>query len=124
MKVRLRNNTVRLRLDQKDIAELKSAGQVVMTTPFIQGKLTWTICGSDEQQSFAAVLQGQQVTIQVPNATLQQWISTEQVGIEGEVATEDEASLKLLIEKDFKCLTARDEDESNAFPNPLDSHQC
>ncbi|HEY8916022.1 MAG TPA: hypothetical protein VIM87_06265, partial [Chitinophaga sp.] len=66
----------------------------------------------------------QAVHLSLPLAQVQQWIKTEQVGIEQEIANPDGSILKIVVEKDFKCLTTRDEDDSQAFDNPLAAHNC
>ena len=47
------------------------------------------------------------------------WATTEQVSIQGEQMLDDGGKLKILVEKDFVCLTGRDdEDESDMYPHP------
>jgi hypothetical protein len=54
------------------------------------------------------------------------WASTEQVSIQGEQMLDEGGTLKILVEKDFVCLTGRDdEDESDMYPHPeADSGTC
>ena len=44
------------------------------------------------------------------------------MGISDDLFLENEDKLSILVEKDFKCLTDRSEDESDMFPNPKESH--
>lgn len=62
--------------------------------------------------------------ILLPNDQLVEWDEDEQVGHQWEIDLEQsQQKLLLVIEKDFKCLTERpDEDESSLFPNPSESH--
>ena len=61
--------------------------------------------------------QGIQVT--VPTAMVQRWAEPEEVAIRGEQALTRDASLSILLEKDFVCLTPRDgEEDADSFPNP------
>jgi len=61
--------------------------------------------------------QGIQVTI--PTAMVQRWAEPEEVAIRGEQALTGDASLSILLEKDFVCLTPRDgEEDADSFPNP------
>ena len=46
---------------------------------------------------------------------INEWHLSSRVGYSSIQENEDGSTLKLLIEKDFKCLTDRDEDESNNF---------
>ncbi len=53
------------------------------------------------------------------------WATTNQVSIRGEQQLEDGSTLGILVEKDFQCLTEReDEDESDMFPNPQAGSSC
>jgi hypothetical protein len=57
--------------------------------------------------------------VRLPETTVLAWASSEQVSIEGEQVLADGAKLKILVEKDFVCLTGRDdEDESDMYPHP------
>jgi hypothetical protein len=47
------------------------------------------------------------------------WASSDQVGIEGEQPVDDQTSLRILIEKDFACIDATDEQNAVTFPHPL-----
>ena len=47
------------------------------------------------------------------------WASSDQVGIEGEQVIDNQTSLRILIEKDFACIDATDEQNADTFPNPL-----
>ena len=48
-----------------------------------------------------------------------QWADSEQVSIEAVQTIDDGSELKILVEKDFACLTPREgEDESDLFPHP------
>ena len=47
------------------------------------------------------------------------------VGMQKIISVGEEIDLSILIEKDFKCLTDRpNEDESDLFENPINKHDC
>ena len=47
------------------------------------------------------------------------WATSDQVSIDGEQVLVDGEKLNILVEKDFICLTGRDdEDESDMYPHP------
>ncbi|MEZ4932033.1 MAG: hypothetical protein R2788_07940 [Saprospiraceae bacterium] len=46
------------------------------------------------------------------------WSRSDEVGLEDDMPLGDGNALHILVEKDFKCLTERSEDESDLFPNP------
>ena len=47
------------------------------------------------------------------------WASGDQIGIESEQLVDHQASLRILIEKDFACIDGTDEQNADTFPNPL-----
>jgi hypothetical protein len=61
----------------------------------------------------------------LPASAISRWASDDTVvSIHEEFALPDGGQLKLLVEKDFQCLTDRpDEDQSDLFRNP-DSSSC
>jgi hypothetical protein len=64
------------------------------------------------------VLTPRAVIVQVPPDTVR-WASSDQIGIEGEQAVDNQTSLRILIEKDFACIDGSDEQNADTFPNPL-----
>ncbi len=60
------------------------------------------------------------LTVRIPENEILQWSTTEQVSISAEQIMHGGDPLKILVEKDFSCLTPRDgEDESDMYPNPM-----
>ena len=76
-------------------------------------------------KDISAFFEHEAIVISIPHIAAQEWFTPTQVGIETQLLLEDGNFLKILLEKDFKCLTDRpEEDESDAFPNPLSGHNC
>lgn len=119
MKIRIRGNSIRYRLDKQDIATLQETQQVAEITTIGAGTLQFSIHAKGEAPAIALHANGVQLFLPVTQVT--GWIATEQVGFKHELPNADGSVLHLLIEKDFKCLTERDEDESQAFENPAQS---
>lgn len=46
------------------------------------------------------------------------WTDSDLVGFDAIVETSNGDGLKVLVEKDFKCLDGSDEDNVGAYPNP------
>ena len=66
-----------------------------------------------------AVLTPRAVIVQVPPEAVTRWASSDQTGIEGEQPVAHQATLRILIEKDFACIDGTDEENLDTFPNPL-----
>jgi hypothetical protein len=119
MKIRIRGNNIRYRLDKKDIQTLQEQQKVEETTTIGAGTLHF--CIKAKASGPAIKLEQTAVHLSIPAEQIKQWTETEQVGFSLELPNPDGSVLSILIEKDFKCLTERDEDESLAFENPAKS---
>lgn len=113
MKLRIRGNSIRLRLLKSEVAELSEKGSVSETTDFGGSRFAYSLeVGSDR---IGATFDGGTVTVSVPESEIREWAETdEKIGIETE-----SNGLKILIEKDFACPTRTDDpDNLDAFANP------
>lgn len=121
MKIRIKDDSLRLRLTQSEVKNFESERRVSCAIHFPAGdKLTYTlIWGSGDE--FDATYDGLEIKVTVPYSVGMNWLNPEQVGMEDHVPLSQGGQLRLLIEKDFACLSERkDEDESDMFPNPND----
>lgn len=122
MKLRIRANTLRLRLSRGEVNELAERGEVREAIAFgaaAAERLGYAIVTSEEATGTSARLTGGSVEVLVPRALAREWAASETVGFETEQAIGEGLSLHILVEKDFACLTPRKgEDDTDAFPNP------
>jgi hypothetical protein len=121
MKLRIRGNSIRLRLTRSDIDRLGEAGRVGDAvefggaTPGFRYELRTTADGDRMQASFEANC----LSVSVPAGEAEGWIRSEKTGIEASQPIGESKTLRILVEKDFACLSERpDEDETDTFPNP------
>lgn len=120
MKIRIKDNTLRLRLMQGEVQQLRHQGEVSAQTTFAERQLfSYHLRTDDTLAAPEAHLQGSRITVSLPTAQAHRWADTDQVGISHLQPNGTPEGLRLLIEKDFKCLTDRPhEDETDAFPHP------
>lgn len=119
MKLRLRGNSLRLRLTQGEVNDLVRCGSVEEKTAFGPEALLSYAIALGDAPSVSASFEAGAIRVTVPRAEARAWATSDRVGIEADQATFGGASLRVLIEKDFACLKARTgEDERDAFPNP------
>lgn len=119
MKIRIKGNTLRLRLSQSEVDEVKSEGRTSDSINFGPRKLIYTLQVID-QPAVTASYDGDFIMVNVPAEVSEKWANTDQVGFEAEQPLEDGDKLYILVEKDFQCLNPRrGEDESDLFDNPL-----
>ena len=123
MKIRIKGDTVRLRLTKTEVNEFGTKGFVEESTQFgADSKLVYTLKKSDCDE-LEASFNHNKIEVRVPHNMASKWVDTEQVGMNN---NENDNTLKILIEKDFACLTERvGEDESDMFPHPEgETHNC
>ena len=122
MKLRIKGNTLRLRLTRSEVARFRETGQVADAIAFGPGpeqRMTYSLATA-EVPSVQAGFAGRTITVWVPPDLGRAWATTDQVGFESEQDVGNADQLRLLIEKDFSCLAPRTgEDDTDAFDNPL-----
>jgi len=119
MKIRIHNDSIRLRLDRSEVDEIGAGKPVDCRTRFAGGaefhyRLIVAAC-----DSVSADFNQGRIEVSLPKSAAEHWATDEtEVSIRGENGISDGA-LALLIEKDFECLEPRTgEDQSNRFVNP------
>ncbi len=124
MKLRIRKNSLRLRLQQHEVKQLVAAGAVIDETCFGKETLRNSIEISADVSAMCADFASNTIRFRVPMAAALHWANSDEVGMLAEQVT-PAGPLLLLIEKDFACLQPRDpslrEDDSDAFMNPNSS---
>lgn len=120
MKIRIQDNSIRLRLTRTEVDRVSREGGVRATIAFPGGtQLDYVVEASDSARPEARFDEAG-IVVGVPGALLRQWAASDEVSISGEQPLADGDELRILVEKDFACLTPREgEDESDMFPHPL-----
>lgn len=114
MKIRINGDFIRLRLSQSEVNEMKNIGTVSVTTK-IPGKAFSYSLKSGEVSDISILHSDGSITITAPKNIVLDWVSSDYEGFENQNQTD----IRLLIEKDFKCLHRRvGEDESDNYVNP------
>jgi hypothetical protein len=120
VKLRIQGNSVRLRLTQKEVAQLRNRGRVESFIEFAPGRtLVYLLKGSFHVTAVTANFDGQAIRVMVPVQVLTEWIESDQVSIEAR----SQGGVQLLVEKDFQCLHKSAEQDADAYPHPLMSEQ-
>lgn len=122
MKIRILNSSIRLRLTQTEVEELGRGEKIVGEVNFPDGKLWKYILETAKiDDVFEVNLEEAALKICMNQSAAEVFINTDSVGQESELDTKN-GPLKILVEKDFKCLTPRSEDESDLFEHPEVKH--
>jgi hypothetical protein len=121
MKLRIRGDSMRLRLKRSEVDRLAAGISIVEETHFPGAVLTYRLDVS-ENSSFSAAFDNGTLSLSLPKSKVLHWANTDDVSLFAEQKVSGSGSLSLLIEKDFKCLEPghhRDcADDEDTFPHP------
>jgi hypothetical protein len=110
-----------------EVDALHTTGLVSASTQFPGGRtLRYSLESSPASVNPAAFFSESEIIVRLPETTVLAWATSDQISIDGEQVLVDGGKLKILVEKDFICLTGRDdEDESDMYPHPeADKASC
>ncbi|MBK8502519.1 MAG: hypothetical protein IPL46_10055 [Saprospiraceae bacterium] len=123
MKLRLKDNTMRIRLSMTEVDALIKTGQISATTVFPGSNALTTEIVLEEVDSVEVSLKNSKITISIPSHLLSRWNIDSQVGHQWQIAIGKDHFMDLYLEKDFRCLTERrGEDQTALYPNPGETH--
>jgi len=127
MKLRIKGDSLRLRVSRSEVARLLAGDcleETIHFAPETSAKFTYALQQDPSVSRPTVQYAGNRVTILVPTPQTNVWGVTNQVGIAEDVSLGDLGSLALLIEKDFACLDRSEEDNEDTFPNPNAGTTC
>jgi hypothetical protein len=126
MKLRIRGDSLRLRLSQGEFATLAEGGTVADAIHFGPGAvLRCEVSTVVDAPALDAVLDGHTIRVIVPAAALRRIAASDEVGLSGTRPIDSGRALSILLEKDFRCLAPRPGDEVvDAFARPDDAPSC
>ncbi len=103
MKLRFRKNSLRLRVNQREVADLAAGLTVQEEIRFPgQSRFSYILRSSEFPGPDASYSRGE-LLVSAPRQTIDRWASTDEIGMYFELPA-DGSSLKIAIEKDLECL--------------------
>ncbi|HEU4617312.1 MAG TPA: hypothetical protein VFV10_04690 [Gammaproteobacteria bacterium] len=122
MKLRIRGNSVRLRVSQTELDAMAQRGFTEDRIRFGPGSELVYRLAVAPGGGVSAELAGTRVCVSIPRAEFERWLAPSEVSIRAEQPIGQDERLAILVEKDFECLQPREgEDASDLFPNPAKS---
>ena len=119
MKLRIKGNSIRYRLTQSEVKIVEQTGLVKDQIKFSNSiSLEYEIKAATGLEYVEATYSEDKITLKVNESLIRDWAHSDQVTISSSLDLSSNENLTILIEKDFKCLSPRDEDESDMFPHP------
>lgn len=119
MKLRIKGDSLRLRLTQGEMRTLAERGEVEDRISFAGGaKLRYRLRVEAENSAISASYESNLIYILVPRTLAERWWSTDLVTLSA-IESVAPGELRIVLEKDWACLAPREgEDESDNFPHP------
>ena len=121
MKLRIRGDSLRLRLKRGEVDLLAAGKSLVEETHFPGAVLSYHL-DVTEDDAIQAHFENSSLFIRLPASRVSAWATTDEVSMLAEQVLPGGDKLTLLIEKDFSCLEPghhRDcEDDEDTFPHP------
>jgi hypothetical protein len=127
VKLRIKSNSLRLRVVRSELARLLVGERVEEATHFApapEAVLRYTL-GVDFTSEDVHVRYGAgEIAVSVSSEQVRVWSEENQVGIYAMLDLGSVGTLEIAIEKDFACLDGSDEDNHDTFVNPLEGKAC
>jgi hypothetical protein len=121
MKLRLKGNSLRLRLGRSEVAALLRGDTLEESTAFgpLPSQQLSYLLGATPEKHITATLEHARIHVHVPRNVIHRWATTDDLSITAEQPIGTDASLRILIEKDLECLDpSAAESQEDAFTNP------
>jgi hypothetical protein len=115
MKLRLRGNSLRLRLNQRETAALANGEAIEERIEFPGGSALRYRLLADSSPVARAEFSDQVITVALPEATARTWQRSDDIGVYYRAGTLDVA-----VEKDLECTDLREEErDPYAYPRKV-----
>ena len=119
MKLRIKGDSLRIRVTQAELQDLTTQGRVEESIHFAPGRaLAYRLSVDPQASQLTAHFDRDVIEVRLPEKSAREWSDTNMVTLEN-TQSQDGVDLKIFVEKDFACLQPRPgEDESDHFPHP------
>jgi hypothetical protein len=119
MKLRIKGNSIRLRLLRSEVEKFADNGRISEETNFGANSLGYTLAMSRDVESIVGRFDSNEITVLMPEKIARDWTTDNNVGFEIEQSIGPNETLTIIVEKDFVCIDRpNDPDREDAYPNP------
>jgi hypothetical protein len=116
MKLRIKGNSLRLRLSKPEVEKLAVAKYLEECTSFGNNTFSYALQSKDGGDKLSA--DGGKITVFIPEVFIKDWAVNDVTGFNTMEQANHAGSLYILVEKDFQCLDETTEDQSDNYENP------
>ncbi|HAO45865.1 MAG TPA: hypothetical protein DCQ97_02990 [Chitinophagaceae bacterium] len=118
MKLRIKGNSLRIRLTKTEVSTLADTGYLEERTSFGNNTFIYALRRTDTGNELSAAMEGNKITMFIPSSLTKDWPENEVIGFNAKMPIGENETLYLLLEKDFVCLDHTEEDQSDNYENP------
>ena len=118
MKIRIKGDSIRFRLTQKEVKTLSENGKIYDRTNFGNQEFNYGVVLKEDIDNLNISFKNNSITLEMPDTSGKSWYVNDIITFENVLKTSKENDLYLLLEKDFTCLDNTIEDQSDNYPNP------
>ena len=118
MKLRIKGNSIRLRLSKPEVEKLAVVRYLEERTVFGSTTFSYALQSKDGGDELSADFAGGKITVFIPEIFIKDWAVNDVIGFNATKQLSDAEALNILVEKDFKCLDQVTEDQQDNYENP------
>ncbi len=119
MKIRIKNNSIRIRLTRSETEKFGKEKILEEHTEFGDARFTYAIWSDDNSTEITAAFSNNRIIMQIPPAIAEAFVHTDAMGFQNNMQLPGDKKLFLLLEKDLKCIDGEVlEDQSDNYENP------
>ena len=126
MKLRIKGDSLRLRISPSEMARLMESGRIEETIHLGAGddaRLSYALEVSATATQTSVRYQPREIAGILPAAVARPWAAGSDVGIYASVPL-SAGVLEVAVEKDFACLDTNAAENRDKFPNPREGRKC
>ena len=123
MKLRIHGDSIRLRLNRREVAEFAAVGRLEQSCQYALGagnRLVYALEASRTALEPKVHMAGHAISVILPQTLAESWTETERVGVTADIQLADSKRMTILIEKEFRRLHGANTDP-DLYPNPLEA---
>jgi hypothetical protein len=127
MKLRIKGNSLRLRVSRSELARFQAGGRIADTIHFTaapEANLTYALESALQLSPVTVRYGSREVTVILSEDRARVWGAPNEVGVYTTLNMGSAGSLEVVIEKDFACIDRSDEDQTDTFANPNAAAAC
>lgn len=118
MKIRIKGNSIRLRLTKTDVSDLKEKGLVREKTVFNNETVfNYALFIDAKSEEINAKYAEKTIEIFLPEKEAKILTDSQEITVKNSQYNGEEGGLFILIEKDLQCLDTTSEDQSDMYEN-------